>query len=105
MMTQATAPVDLIHGFSKIPREELRRRGREGGGGDSTEYMQPSVARGFAGFAVSLSLYVAAIVGMAVLDRWYLVPPLVVGAGLGGWGRCIASVTTAVTARSHEIVA
>jgi len=33
---------------------------------------------------------VAAIVGMAVLDRWYLAPPLVVVAGLGGWGlHCI----------------
>ena len=53
--------------------------------------MQPSVARGFAGLAVSLSVYVGAIVAMAVLDRWYLVAPLVVVAGLGGWGlHCIA---------------
>jgi acyl-lipid omega-6 desaturase (Delta-12 desaturase) len=50
------------------------------------EYLQPSVARGFLGFAVSLSVYVGAIVGIAVLDRWYLVAPLVVIAGLGGWG-------------------
>jgi omega-6 fatty acid desaturase (delta-12 desaturase) len=50
------------------------------------EYLQPSVVRGFLGFAVSLSVYVGAIVGIAVLDRWYLVAPLVVIAGLGGWG-------------------
>jgi acyl-lipid omega-6 desaturase (Delta-12 desaturase) len=54
------------------------------------EYLQPSVARGFAGFAVSCALYVGAIVGMAVLDRWYLIAPLVLVAGLGGWGlHCI----------------
>jgi omega-6 fatty acid desaturase (delta-12 desaturase) len=54
------------------------------------EYLQPSVARGFLGFAVSLSVYVGGLVGVAVLDRWYLVAPLVVIAGLGGWGlHCI----------------
>ena len=54
------------------------------------EYMQPSVARGFAGLAVSSSLYIGALVGIATLDRWYLVAPLVVIAGLGGWGpHCI----------------
>jgi acyl-lipid omega-6 desaturase (Delta-12 desaturase) len=54
------------------------------------EYLQPSVARGFAGFAVSLAVYAGAVVGMVVLDRWYLIPPLVLVAGLGGWGlHCI----------------
>ena len=53
--------------------------------------MQPSVARGFAGLAVSLSVYVGAIVAIALVDRWYLVAPLLVVAGLGGWGlHCIA---------------
>jgi omega-6 fatty acid desaturase (delta-12 desaturase) len=54
------------------------------------EYMQPSVVRGFAGFAVSWALYIGAIVLMAVVDRWYLAPALLVAAGLGGWGlHCI----------------
>src|ERR1700739_4545194 len=55
------------------------------------EYLQPSLARGFVGLAVSLSVYVGAMIAMAVLDRWYLVAPLAVIAGLGGWGlHCIA---------------
>jgi acyl-lipid omega-6 desaturase (Delta-12 desaturase) len=55
------------------------------------EYLKPSVARGFIGLAVSLSVYAGAIVGIAVLDRWYLIAPLLVIAGLGGWGlHCIA---------------
>ena len=55
------------------------------------EYLQPSLVRGFVGLAVSLAVYVGAIVGIAVLDRWYLIPPLLVIAGLGGWGlHCIA---------------
>lgn len=54
------------------------------------EYLQPSPARGLAGLAISLSLYAGAIVAIAVVDRWYLVAPLVVIAGLGGWGlHCI----------------
>ena len=48
------------------------------------EFLQPSLARGLVGLAVSLSVYVGAIVAMAVLDRWYLVAPLAVIAGLGG---------------------
>lgn len=55
------------------------------------EYVRPSVARGLLGLAVSLAVYVGAIVAMAVVDRWYLVVPLAVIAGLGGWGmHCIA---------------
>lgn len=55
------------------------------------EYLQPSVARGFAGLAISLAVYIGAIVAIAVIDRWFLVPPLLVVAGLGGWGlHCIA---------------
>jgi acyl-lipid omega-6 desaturase (Delta-12 desaturase) len=55
------------------------------------EYVQPSLARGLLGLAASLSVYVGSIVAMAVLDRWYLVVPLAILAGLGGWGlHCIA---------------
>lgn len=55
------------------------------------EYVQPSLARGILGLAASLTVYVGAIVAMAVLDRWYLVVPLAIVAGLGGWGlHCIA---------------
>ena len=55
------------------------------------EYVQPCLARGILGLAVSLSVYVGAIVAMAALDRWYLVVPLAIVAGLGGWGlHCIA---------------
>ncbi|MFY9919176.1 MAG: fatty acid desaturase [Mycobacterium sp.] len=50
------------------------------------KYLQPSVIRGFVGFVVSGALYIGAIIGMAVIDRWYVVPPLVAIAGLGGWG-------------------
>jgi len=89
-MTQATAPVDPDPRFLEFLEKSQAIAGEKVAAAIPREYMQPSVARGFAGFAVSLTLYVAAIVGMAVLDRWYLVPPLVVGAGLGGWGlHCI----------------
>lgn len=55
------------------------------------ELVAPSVARGLFGLTVSLSVYVGAVVAMAVLDQWYLVAPLAVVAGLGGWGlHCIA---------------
>ena len=55
------------------------------------EYVQPSLARGILGLVASLSVYVGAIVAMAALDRWYLVVPLAILAGLGGWGmHCIA---------------
>ena len=89
-MTQAAAPVDPDPRFLEFLEKSQAIAGEKVAAAIPREYMQPSVARGFAGFAVSLALYVAAIVGMAVLDRWYLVPPLVVGAGLGGWGlHCI----------------
>jgi omega-6 fatty acid desaturase (delta-12 desaturase) len=89
-MTQATAPVDPDPRFLEFLEKSHAIAGEKVAAAIPREYMQPSVWRGFAGFAVSLSLYVAAIAGMAVLDRWYLVPPLVVVAGLGGWGlHCI----------------
>jgi omega-6 fatty acid desaturase (delta-12 desaturase) len=89
-MTQAAAPVDPDPRFLEFLEKSQAIAGEKVAAAIPREYMQPSVARGFAGFVVSLSLYVSAIVGMAVLDRWYLVPPLVVIAGLGGWGlHCI----------------
>jgi omega-6 fatty acid desaturase (delta-12 desaturase) len=66
------------------------------------EYVQPSLARGLLGLAASLSVYVGAIVAMAVLDRWYLVVPLAILAGLGGWA-CTASHTSAGMDHSPEI--
>ena len=52
--------------------------------------MQPSVARGFAGFAVSLSLYVGAVIGIgsSIGGTWSCHWSSI--AGLGGWGlHCI----------------
>jgi acyl-lipid omega-6 desaturase (Delta-12 desaturase) len=55
------------------------------------EYLQPSLVRGFARLAVSFSVYAGAIIGIALLHRWYLTVPLIVVAGLGGWGlHCVA---------------
>jgi len=54
-------------------------------------YLEPELWRGLLGFAMSWTLYAGSIVGMAVLHRWYAIPPLLVVAGLGGWGlHCIA---------------
>ena len=50
------------------------------------DYMQPSVIRGLAGLAVSLALYAGAVAGIAYVDDWYLMVPLILLAGLGGWG-------------------
>lgn len=55
------------------------------------EYFTPRVWRGMLGFAVSWALYIGAIVGMAFSPYWVLDIPLLVVAGLGGWGlHCIA---------------
>lgn len=60
------------------------------------EYFTPRVWRGLLGFAVSWTLYIGAILGMAFAPHWtrywvLLYVPLVVVAGLGGWGlHCIA---------------
>src|ERR1700735_5566950 len=54
------------------------------------EYMQRKLIRGLAGMAVSLALYAGSLVGIAYLDSWFLTVPLIVLAGLGGWGlHCI----------------
>jgi omega-6 fatty acid desaturase (delta-12 desaturase) len=55
------------------------------------EYFVPSAWRGLAGFTLSWALYIGAIVGIALSPTWLLYIPLLVVAGLGGWGlHCIA---------------
>jgi len=55
------------------------------------EYFTPRPWRGMLGFVASLALYIGAIVGLAFSPTWLLYPPLLVAAGLGGWGlHCIA---------------
>jgi acyl-lipid omega-6 desaturase (Delta-12 desaturase) len=89
-MTQSTTPIDPDPRFIEFIEKSNAIAGEKLAAAIPREYMQPSVARGFAGFAVSAALYIGAIVGMAVLDRWYLVAPIVVLGGLGGWGlHCI----------------
>jgi omega-6 fatty acid desaturase (delta-12 desaturase) len=89
-MTQSTTTIDPDPRFIEFIEKSNAIAGDKLAAAIPREYMQPSVARGFAGFAVSAALYIGAIVGMAVLDRWYLVAPLVVLGGLGGWGlHCI----------------
>jgi len=89
-MTRATTPIDPDPRFIEFVEKSSAIEGERLAAAIPREYMQPSVARGFAGFAVSLALYAGAITAMALLDRWYLVAPLVVIAGLGGWGlHCI----------------
>jgi omega-6 fatty acid desaturase (delta-12 desaturase) len=54
------------------------------------EHFAPRVRRGLLGFAASWTLYIGAIVAMAFSPSWLLDPPLLVVAGLGGWGlHCI----------------
>lgn len=55
------------------------------------EYFTPRPWRGLLGFALSGILYTGAIVGMAFSPFWPLDVPLLIVAGLGGWGlHCIA---------------
>ena len=89
-MAKSTTPIDPDPRFIEFIEKSDAIAGEKLAAAIPREYMQPSVARGFAGFGVSSALYIGAVVGMAVLDRWYLVAPLVVIAGLGGWGlHCI----------------
>lgn len=54
------------------------------------EYFTPRVWRGLLGFAVSWVVYLGAIIGVAYCPYWPLDLPLLVVAGLGGWGlHCI----------------
>jgi omega-6 fatty acid desaturase (delta-12 desaturase) len=55
------------------------------------EHFTPRPSRGLLGFALSWALYIGAIVGIAFSPTWLLYLPLLVVAGLGGWGlHCIA---------------
>lgn len=85
-MTRSTAPVDPDPRFVTFMAKSRSLEGERLAAAIPREYMQPSVMRGLAGFAVSWTLYIGAIVAIAALDRWYLVVPLVAVAGLGGWG-------------------
>lgn len=85
-MPQSVLPTDPDPRFTAFIQKSNALRGAQLTAAIPREYMRPSVARGFAGLAISLSLYVGAIVAIAVLDRWYLDPPLIAIAGLGGWG-------------------
>ncbi len=52
---------------------------------------KPRVWRGLLGFAVSWTVYLGALAGIAVTSNWLLLIPLWLVAGLGGWGlHCIA---------------
>jgi omega-6 fatty acid desaturase (delta-12 desaturase) len=54
-------------------------------------YFTPRPWRGALGFALSATLYAGAIVAMAFSRAWLLDGPLLIIAGLGGWGlHCIA---------------
>src|SRR5687768_2774084 len=89
-MAQSSAPTDPDPRYLEFIEKSNAIAGKKLAAAIPREYLQPSVARGFAGFAASLAVYAGAVVGMAMLDRWYLVPPLVLVAGLGGWGlHCI----------------
>ena len=85
-MKPPTAPTDPDPRFVEFMAKSQAIEGERLAAAIPREYMQPSASRGLAGFAMSGSLYIGAIVAMAMLDRWYLVVPLVAVAGLGGWG-------------------
>ncbi len=85
-MTSKTIPVEPDPRFLDFLEKSHAIEGEKLAAAIPREYMQPSVARGLAGFAMSAALYGAAVAGIAVADHWYLIGPLVLAAGLGGWG-------------------
>jgi len=85
-MKPPAAPTDPDPRFVEFMAKSQAIEGERLAAAIPREYMQPSVARGLAGFAVSCALYIGAIIAMAMLDRWYVVVPLIAVAGLGGWG-------------------
>jgi omega-6 fatty acid desaturase (delta-12 desaturase) len=90
-MPQPVLPTDPDPRFKEFIQKSNALQGAKLTAAIPREYLQPSVARGFAGLAISLSVYVGAIAAAGAVDRWYLVAPLIVIAGLGGWGlHCIA---------------
>jgi acyl-lipid omega-6 desaturase (Delta-12 desaturase) len=83
-------PTDPDPRFLEFIRKSNAIEGQKLAAAIPREYMQPSLIRGLVGLAVSLALYVGAVAGIAFVDTWYLMVPLVVLAGLGGWGlHCI----------------
>ena len=89
-MAPTTIPVTPDPRFIEVIEKSAAIEGQKLLAAIPRECMKPSVARGFAGLAVSAALYVGAVIGIALLDQWYLIVPLVVIAGLGGWGmHCI----------------
>ena len=89
-MVQSTIPVTPDRRFVEFVEKSAAIEGRKLLAAIPREYMKPSVARGFAGLAVSAALYLGAVIGIGVLDQWYLIVPLILIAGLGGWGmHCI----------------
>jgi omega-6 fatty acid desaturase (delta-12 desaturase) len=86
MMKRPAAPTDPDPRFIAFMAKSAAIEGDRLAAAIPREYMQPSLARGLAGFATSSAVYIGAILAMAVVDRWYLSLPLVIVAGLGGWG-------------------
>jgi omega-6 fatty acid desaturase (delta-12 desaturase) len=90
-MTKSVIPTDPDPRFTEFIEKSNALDGAKLAAAIPKEYVQPCLARGILGLAVSLSVYVGAIGAMATFDRWYLVVPLAILAGLGGWGlHCIA---------------
>ena len=86
MMKRPAAPTDPDPRFVAFMAKSAAIEGDRLAAVIPREYMQPSLARGLAGFATSSAVYIGAILAMAVVDRFYLTLPLVIVAGLGGWG-------------------
>src|SRR5690349_12449392 len=86
VMAQSTIPLTPDPRFTEFIEKSGAIEGQKLLAAIPREYMKPSVARGFAGLVISAALYVGAVIGIAVLDRWYLIVPLIFVAGLGGWG-------------------
>jgi omega-6 fatty acid desaturase (delta-12 desaturase) len=85
-MAQMMIPTDPDPRFVDFMKKSGSIEGERLAAAIPREYLKPSLKRGLAGFVVSAALYIGAIVGIAVIDRWYVVVPLIAIAGLGGWG-------------------
>ena len=87
-MTQSrrAVPTDPDPRFVEFLEKSQAIQGQRLAAAIPREYSEPSVLRGLVGLAVSALIYVGALVAIAVADRWWVVPPLIVIAGLGGWG-------------------
>lgn len=89
-MTPSVVPTDPDPRFTEFLEKSHAIDGEKLVSAIPREYLQPSVARGLGGLAISFGLYAPAVVAIAVVDTWYLIPPLVVIAAIGGWGlHCI----------------